>query len=162
MGIGRALILQLARRAKWIKTHQTKFDQYDEIDQREEIMANSQGAYQLARKVKRLLNRNFGFGDVGQKPKVSKREKVSSVTRVVSGPGHAIQLTLSAPIEADVGLQPNDVVRFLSGQLAGKYLLVTSVPSSTTVLLQDYATYTGTETNVQVRFQLSDVVGSYY
>ena len=166
MGKALKLVNKLNRRAKNVKAKAThQFDRFDKMSRSEETMAKSPKAYQLARKVQRRLDRNFGIDMVGQEPKVSKRMKATSLERFDFDPGagtdYGMKLTMGAGLIADIGLRPGDVVRVLSGTAKAKYLTVVSIVSSTVARLEDIASFGALESNVQCRFQLSDVKGSY-
>jgi hypothetical protein len=162
MGKQLKLVNKLNRRAKKVKTSMKQFDRYDKESRSEETMAKSPKAYQLARKIQRRLDRNFGIDAVGYEPKISKRVKAVSIERFDFGVSDfGMKLTLSAGIIADIGLRPGDIVRVLSGSLQAYYLKVVALTSSTVVRLEDVATFGSLESNVHCRFQLSDVKGSY-
>jgi len=162
MGKQVKLVNKLNRRAKLVKTKAKGFDHFDKMSQSEEKMAKSPKAYQLARKIQRRLDRNFGIDAIAQEPKISKRVKVLSIERFDFGVSDfGIKLTLAAGMIADIGLRPNDIVRVLSGSLKGAYLKVVALASTTEVRLEDVATFGASESNIHCRFQLSDVKASY-
>lgn len=164
MGKALKLVQKIDRRAKLVKSRQSRsFDHYDKTDEREEKLAESgKKAYPLMRKVKRRLDRAFGEDMVGQKPRLSKRMKISTVERHDYGVSDfGIRITMAAGLIADIGLRPGDIVLFLSGALKGKYLKVVAITDSTHARLEDVPTYVGPESNIQARFQLSDVKARY-
>lgn len=163
MGKAHKLINKLTRRAKYFKDHQKgKYDKYDEIDLREEKMARSPKAYKLARAQQRRYDRNLGIDSVGVKPKVSKRKKITTVQRFDFGVSDfGIRITMPTGIIADIGLQPGDIVRFLSGNLSGIYLKVVSLVDATHARLEDSLKESnpGTKEKTQVT-TVADVAGS--
>jgi hypothetical protein len=166
MGKALKLVNKLKRREKNVLSNATKeFDRYDKMDRREETMAKSPKSYQLQRKIQRRLDRNFGSDMLRQKPRVSKRMKATSLERFDFDPGaptdFGLRLTMAAGLIADIGLRPGDIVRVLSGTQKAKYLKVISIVSSTQARLEDVASFGALESNVQCRFQLSDVKASY-
>jgi len=164
---GRLLIDKLFRRERYIKTnarpkaHGAAKDTYDSVFLQPDTLDESNKVERLMRHVVRRLQRAFSQSPEAHKPFFDSRQKVS-VARVVYGLGHAIQLTManSAIIEHE-GFLPGDVVIFLNGQLKGQNLLVVNVPDSTHLLLEDFASYSGTESNISVRIQINNVKRSY-
>lgn len=165
MGKALKLVNKLNRRAKQVKTKVKSFDRYDKMSRSEEIMARSQKAYRLERKIQRKLDRKFGIDMVRSEPKISKRVKVATIARFDYDPGagtdFGIRLTMAAGLLADIGLRPGDIVRILKGALKGRYLKVIAITDSTHARLEDVSTYVGPESNIHCRFQLSDVKASY-
>lgn len=165
MGKALKLVNKLNRRRKYFKTKGGGFDRKDKIDQAEERMARSHKAYSALLRPQRRLDKNLGKDMVAYEPKISKKEKITTIERFDFDPGagtdYGIRLTMAAGVIADMHLAVGDVVRFLNGSLKGKYLAVVSIPDSTHVRLEDVASFGGPESNKIARFQLSDVKGSY-
>lgn len=162
MGKALKLVNKLNRRRKYFKTKGGGFDRKDKMDQAEEKMARSQKAYGALLRPQRRLDRNLGIDMISYEPKISKKEKITTIERFDFGVSDfGIRLTMAAGLIADMHLAVGDVVRFLNGALKGKYLKVVAIPDSTHVRLEDVASYVGPESNKIARFQLSDVKGSY-
>lgn len=165
MGKALKLVNKLERRSKSVKTAASSFDRYDKAGRSEEVMAKSPKAYQLARKIKRKLDKKFGQNMLADEPKVSKRVKVDTLERFDFDPGagtdFGMRLTFASGLIADIGLQVGDIVRILHGSLKGSYLRVTALSSSTQVRLEDVASFGAAENNIHCRFQISDVKSSY-
>jgi hypothetical protein len=163
MGKALKLVNKLSRRAKDVKVRASNsHDQFDKMSRGEEVMAKSQKAYQLERKIQRRLDRNFGIDMLRQEPKVSKRMKAASLERFDYGVSdYGMRLTMAAGLIADIGLRPGDIVRVLSGSAKAKYLRVVAISSSTQARLEDIASFGALESNVHCRFQLSDVKASH-
>lgn len=138
MGKALKLVNKLNRRAKDVKTRADGFDRFDKMSRSEEVMAKSQKAYQLERKIQRRLDRNFGIDMVRQEPKISKRVKADTLERFDYGVSdYGIRLTLASGLMADIGLQPGDIVRVLHGAAKGLYLKVIAITDSTHARLED-------------------------
>lgn len=165
MGKALKLVNKLNRRAKRVKTRVKQFDRYDKMSRSEEVMARSQKAYKLERKIQRRLDRKFGIDMLRQEPKISKRVKVNTLARFDFDPGagtdFGMRLTMASGLIADIGLRPGDIVRVLMGSLKGKYLKVVAIVDSTHARLEDVSSFGSAENNVHCRFQLSDVKASY-
>jgi hypothetical protein len=163
MGKALKLVNKINRRAKNVKAHATQeFDRFDKMSRGEETMARSPKAYQLERKIQRRLDRSFGIDMIRYEPKVSKRMKATSLERFDFGVlDFGMKLTMAAGLIADIGLQPGDIVRVLSGSAKAKYLKVTAIISSTVARLEDIPTFGALESNIHCRFQISDVKASY-
>lgn len=131
-----ALIQKLFRRERWVKTNQRTFDHYDKVNRQEETIDASNKQERLLRKVKRRLDRAFGFAVEAKLPPMSSRQKVN-VDRVVYLSGHATQLTFSVPLLDYEGWAVGDRVVFLNGHLKGQDLAVVNIPDSTHLLLED-------------------------
>jgi len=162
MGKALKLVNKLNRRAKNVKAKAGGFDRFDKMSQSEEKMARSPKAYQLERKIQRRLDRNFGVDMVRNEPKISKRVKANSLARFdYGGSDFGIKATFAAGLIADIGLQPNDIVRVLSGDMKAHYLKVIAITDSTHARLDDDASmnYAGTKEKSQVT-ALADVAGS--
>lgn len=166
MGKALKLVNKLQRRRKYFKTRGAGFDRKDKMDQAEEKMARSNKAYSALIRPQRRADRNFGIDMIQYEPKISQKEKVSTVERydfdAGAGTDYGLRLTLPAGVIENMHLAVGDVVRFLNGDLKGQYLKVVAIPDSTHVRLEDVASYSGPESDIIARFQLSDVKGSYY
>jgi hypothetical protein len=163
MGKALKLVNKLNRRAKNVKAKAGGFDRYDKMSRNEEVMARSQKAYQLERKVQRRLDRNLGIDMLRYEPKVSKRMKASTLERHdYDGMGdYGMRITMAAGLLDDIGLRPGDIVRILHGSLKGSYLKVVEITDATHARLEDVASFGSAENNIHCRFQLSDVKASH-
>lgn len=138
MGKALKLVNKLKRRQKHLKNQGAGFDRKDKMDQGEERMARSQKAYGAMLRPQRRLDRNLGQDMVGHEPKISKKNKISTVERYdFGGSDYGIRLTMAAGLIADMKLALGDVVRFLNGNLKGQYLKVEAIPDSTHLRLED-------------------------
>jgi hypothetical protein len=138
MGKKLALVNKLKRREKQVRNAADGFDTYNKMDKSEETRAKSPKAQQLARKIQRRLDRNFGVDAIGQEPKLSKRNNCATVERFdYGGSDFGIRVTMAAGLIADMGVRPNDIVMFLEGDLKGYFLKVIAVTDSTHLRLED-------------------------
>ena len=161
MASGIKTVQKIRRKAKKVKVSiDNAFKESNKADKRPKVTSKSK-AYSMFRRIDRRLERNFGEAVVGAKPVLAVNLTVS-VSRVVYGAGYAIELTMPANLLTFCGFQPGDIVTFLSGQadILNQHLAVVAVLSATQVVLEDVATFTGTETDV-VRFEADSVKPSF-
>lgn len=160
---GARLIQKLFRRERHVRTDVREFDRYDKVNRQEETIDASNKQERLLRKVKRRLDRAFGFAVEAKLPPMSSRQKVN-VARVAYIPnpsGFAIQLTMAnSLINEFEGFQPGDIVVFLNGQLKGQNLAVVAVPDASHLLLEDFAT-ASPASNITVRININGSKNSY-
>lgn len=132
------LVQKLVRRRKSVKARVREFDRADKTDKLEETMAKSPKAQKKLRGVARRLDRNLGAEMVMHDPMLSKRLNIATVERFDYGVSdYGIRATLASGLIADLGVRPNDVVRFLEGALKGVELKVVAVTDSTHLRLED-------------------------
>lgn len=161
MGKARALVNKLKRRQKSVRMDHNGFDRRDKQDQSEEVLFKSKG-FRPMRSVQRRLDRNFGVDSVGQEPLLSKRVNASTVARYDFGVSDfGTRVTLAAGLIEAIGIQPNDVIKFLEGALKGQYLKVVSLEDSTHLRLEDAASlnYAGVAEKTSITC-LADSAGS--
>lgn len=158
------LVQKLKRREKSLKADHNGFDRYDKQSKIEEVISKSKGAFKLLKLIQRKLDKSFGLNGIADEPKLS-MPALANIERVEIVPASGdffIHLTLPAAVAEKAGVQPNDVVKFLSGELKGKYLKVMSVDNAgVDIYCEDVATYVGPESDKQVRLNVSDVKKSY-
>lgn len=161
MGISRALINKLKRRRKSLNPNRG-FRRQDKIDRKDEVLADSPGAYKYIRGIQRRYNANFGKETIASPKKVPMEVLVQAdIERIDFGSSDfGIEMTLAAGLIAEIGLQPGDLVTVLSETLKGVSLEVVSIESGTVVRLEDVATFTGPET-VQTKCKISGLEASY-
>src|SRR3990167_4410709 len=159
------LVKKLFRRKRRLKMVADSFDRADKADKMEEVMAKSPRARKLLRGIQRRFDKMLGLEMIWQEPSISSRLETTLV-RFDFDPGagtdYGIKATFSSGVIAFHGIQPNDVIRILEGTLKGKELLVVSVPSATELRLEDVATYTGPESNVTIRANMSATKASFF
>lgn len=163
MGKARALVNKLKRRQKALRMDRNGFDRRDKQDQSEEVLAKTKG-HKVMRGIQRRLDAKLGLDAVAHEPMLAKRLNMTAVERLdYDDPNgdFGIHVTLAAGVIAAVGIRPNDIIKFLEGELKGKELKVVAVTDATNLRLEDVATYVGPETNVVCRAQLSAVKKSY-
>jgi hypothetical protein len=158
------LTQKIFRRERYVRTHVRSakgggLDQYDKMKKENQYVDKSNKVERLVRKVKRRLDRAFGFAVEAKLPEMTSLRKTVSIARVVYAPaatGHAIQLTLpNALIIEREGYLPGDVSIILTGALKGNNLAIVNIPDSTHILLEDVSTYVGPETNMVVRININ-------
>lgn len=162
MGKALSLVNKLNRRKKYFKTKGGGFDRKDKMDQAEEKMSRSQKAYGALLRPQRRLDRNLGKDMISYEPKMSKKEKITTVERYDFGVSDfGIRLTMASGLIADMHLAIGDIVRFLNGTLKGHYLKVTAIPDSTHIRLEDSSAmnYAGAKEKTQVA-TIADSAGS--
>ena len=162
-GFALKTVNKLARRARYIKERQR--GKYDKENKLEKQLAKSPRAFKLSRKEQRRQDRNFGNDAVSQKPVLAFRSQApaSAVARVVYVPnpsGHGIQMTMPSGLIAAIGIQPNDIIQFRNGALAGQELLVVALPDATHIMLTDIASYTS-ESNIYFLALLSSELAQF-
>ena len=164
------LTQKIFRRERYVRSHVRSakggaLDQYDKMKKENQYVDKSNKVERLVRKVKRRLDRAFGFAVEAKLPEMTSRRKNINVARVVYAPaptGHAIQLTLpNALIIEREGYLPGDIAIMLNGLLKGKNLAIVAIPDSTHILLEDVPTYVGPETNLTVRININGSKRSY-
>lgn len=161
MGKARALVNKLKRRQKSVKMDHNGYDRRDKQDQSEEILFKTKG-YKVMRAIQRKLDKKFGVDAIAQEPMLAKRLNLAAVERLDYGSSDfGIHVTLAAGLIAAVGIQVNDIIKFIEGELKGKELKVVALTDATNLRLEDVATYVGPETNIICRAQLSAVKKSY-
>jgi hypothetical protein len=164
------LIQKVFRRERYVRTHVRSakggaLDQYDKMKRENQVVDKSNKVERVVRKVKRRLDRAFGFAVEAKLPEMTSRRKSVNIARVVYAPnptGHAIQLTLPvAAIMEREGYLKGDISIILTGALKGKNLAIVAIPDSTHILLEDVTTYVGPETNMVVRININGSKRSY-
>jgi len=151
---------KLARREKYVQQVADGFDFINKINQREEILEDSPGALKLMRGIQRRLDSDFGLQGLAKEPPLSVKLQ-ADLERIDFGVSDfGIRATLAAGLIEKLGIQPNDKILVLQGDLKGMYLNVVSLESATELRLEDVASFV-LETNVQLRADLSAEKKSY-
>jgi transcription antitermination factor NusG len=159
MGKARSLVNKLKRRRKNANPNRG-FRQQDKIDRKDEVLADSPGAYKYLRGIQRRQDRNFG-----QQLQPSAEYKpgkemlmLADIERTLTPD---IQVTLAAGLVEASGVQPGDIVKVLTGDLKGKELEVLSVDSSTQITLEDDAALSAPEVGAALKLQISGTKTSH-
>lgn len=160
-GLSLKLVNKLARRGRYVKIRQRgKFDRENKLELE---MRKSPRAFQLSRKPQRRLDRNWGPDFIAQKPVLAFEVLASSVDRHdYSGMGDfGIRIQLASGMEAAIGLQVGDIIRFRAGRAKGFELAVKALTDGTHVRLDDLLAYAIAGVAEQTQINLvADVAGS--
>jgi hypothetical protein len=167
-GIGLKLLKKLTARQRKIREKQRTYGEFDSRYRQEEVLQVSQKAYLSQRGIQRRLESNFGNSGLSNqaKPQLSMNWylEASSVTTILypsSPTGYALQLTFAGTLISEVGIQPNDVIKFRSGVLANQEFLVLAVTSPTTIVVSDSSEFSATGTEeIQTVTTVADSSGS--
>lgn len=166
MSAGNKLIKKVMRRAKNVRKNvDSDYKRYDKVDKSSSVAAGSPGVYKLLKGMARRRDSKFGQDTVMNQPKPLLALNMTATTAErfdFGGSDYGIRLTLPAAVQAFAGLRPGDMIQFLEGFLAGRYLAVVSLPDSTHVRLEDASDFVGAEGNHETTdlTAVADVAGS--
>lgn len=160
MGKALSLVNKLKRRRK--NSNKNKgFRRQDKIDRKDEVLADSPGAFKYLRGIQRRLDANFGQQMApSAEYKPGKEILASADIELLALPDRIEATFASAALVEAIGVQAGDVVKVLDGALKGKELLVTAVAADLVTLEAD-AALTAPETGAQLKIQISGTKTSH-
>ena len=129
----------MARHAKSVKkmqqVHRDVKDNvrgdYDKMDLREEVMADSPGVYALIRGLQRRLDDDFQVDVAAALPMMSVELSADDFDRHdFGGSDFGVRMVLASGLVAALGLQAGDMVQIKEGEYEGQTLAIESVDSS--------------------------------
>lgn len=161
------LVNKLKRRKLYINKFQGSRPK-DKMDKKDEILADSPKSFKLIRGIERRLDNDFGLEKLPSPEKLGKEKLlvINDVDRFDFDPGaptdFGIRIQMdNAEVLGEIGIQPNDLVEFLFGELKGKRLRVVELVDESTLRLEDVSTYIGPETDVAGKLILSGNLVSF-
>jgi hypothetical protein len=159
MGIARALVNKLKRRRRSLNPNRG-FRRQDKIDRKDEVLADSPGAYKYMRGIQRRHNESFGKEQIANPKKARQEVLASADVELLDTPDRIEATFASAALVEAIGVQAGDVVTMLDGALKGRQLAVTAVAADVVTLEAD-ADLTAPETGAQLKIEISGQKLSY-
>ena len=149
MSVGGKLIRKVTRLEKYIRKN-LRGKKFDRINQIEEVMAESPGAYSVMLDAQRRYDEVFGLDVAGKEPLIAQNIIITSLVPFTFSGGIAgIKATLGAGLIAAFGIRPKDRIQLEEGNLKGQMLEVVSIHSSTELQLENVASF-GTAGDAEV------------
>jgi hypothetical protein len=157
------LVTKLNRRRRSVV--EARKPEYRE-DMREEVMQHSPRAYRLMRKPQRRMDKSFGYDTVAtfKEPLEYLAINVTIDRYDFGGGSFGIRMVFPYNIVDASGVQVGDtvVIEQQGSPLEGHFLAVTAITSTTTLRLDDYPTFSITESGTTVRIIISGEKKSYF
>jgi len=130
----------------------------DKINKIDDVLANNLGIFKLVRGTQRRYDETFGVDYIAQEPELSFEVVAISLKRIDFddlNKDYGISITLPPGIISAVGILAGDEVVFLEGSLEGRSFEVISVESTNVLRLDDVTTFSSSESNIVIKFNIS-------